>query len=139
MKTVKKYIPLVLLSTAVFLLFIPLINKVNFMQNDDWNRITSVARFMRGDFTLLPVTATTFYTQGLLGMVFSYVFGVSKLPFLTLLFSVLNLFIFSVILNRFFNLSRINSFLIGLFVFFNQFHIYSISPNPNEFFVNMKI
>jgi len=126
MKMIKKYIPLILFSTAVFLLFIPLINKVNFMQNDDWNRVTSVARFMRGDFTLLQVTATTFYTQGLLGMVFSYVFGIGKLPFLTLLFSVLNLCIFSITLYLFFNMNRINSFLISLLVFFNPLHIYSM-------------
>ena len=36
------------------------------MQNDDWNRTTSVIRFLSGDFSLLQKTATTFYTQGIL-------------------------------------------------------------------------
>ncbi|MFC1755891.1 hypothetical protein ACFLZK_00660 [Patescibacteria group bacterium] len=126
MKMIKKYIPFILFSTVVFLLFIPLISKVNFVQNDDWNRVTSAARFMRGDFTLLSVTATTFYTQGILGMVFSYVFGIDKLPFLTLLFSVFNLCIFSITLYLFFNMNKINSFLISLLVFFNPLHVYSM-------------
>lgn len=113
------------------------------MQNDDWNRITSVARFMRRDFSLLPVTATTFYTQGILGTLFSFVFGIKALPYLTLLVSTANLLLLSITLYSFFNLNRINSLLISMIVFFNPLHIYSaigfMTENYTLFFVLLSL
>lgn len=48
-KYLKKNISLIECVAAVlFILFIPLIARVNFMQNDDWNRTTSVIRFLAG-------------------------------------------------------------------------------------------
>lgn len=124
MKGVSKHLILIS-SLCLFLIFLPLINKVNFMQNDDWNRTTSVERFLKGDFSLLPVTATTFYTQGILGTVFASVFGMSKLPYLTLIVSVLNFFFFAMIVEKFFRMSKFSSIVNGLILFFNPLHMYS--------------
>jgi hypothetical protein len=77
-----KHFPVFEIVTVIlFLLFFKMISKVNFMQNDDWNRTTSVLRFMSGDTSLLELTATTFYVQGMLGVVFASIFGINKLPF----------------------------------------------------------
>ncbi len=132
-----------ILSLLLFVFFIPLISKVNFMQNDDWNRTTSVVRFLLGDFSLLQVTATTFYTQGILGLLFSLFFGWKNLPFLTLLFSVLNFFIFAKIIFKHFNLSKFNSIFLSLLLFFTPLHIYSsigfMTENYTLFFMLLAI
>lgn len=123
---VRKYLgTLEALALALFVLFMPLISRVNFMQNDDWNRISSVARFMHGDFSLLPVTATTFYTQGILGTLFALVFGFSRLPYLTLLFSVANYYLFARVMHNYFRLSKLLSTLLSLVLFFNPLNSYS--------------
>lgn len=126
MKNIKTKFPAIEVAALLLLLaFIPLIAKVNFMQNDDWNRTTSVARFLKGDFKLLDVTATTFYTQGILGLFFALIFGWRKLPFLTLIVSVLDFYVFAKILFEHFNLSKIKSSLVSLVLFFTPLHMYS--------------
>lgn len=126
MKNLKSKFPLIgIVSLLLLVIFIPLISKVNFMQNDDWNRTTSVVRFLSGDFKLLDVTATTFYTQGILGMFFAMIFGWKRLPFLTLIISVLNFYIFARILFDYFNLSKLKSSLVALILFFTPLHMYS--------------
>ncbi|MBW6441776.1 glycosyltransferase family 39 protein [Patescibacteria group bacterium] len=95
------------------------------MQNDDWNRNTTVARFMSGDFSLLQVTSTTFYAQGLLGMIFSFIFGWKNLPFLTFFISLFNFYVFAKILNDHFDLNKPMSCLVSLIMFFTPLHIYS--------------
>ncbi len=130
-------------SLVLFLSFFSLISKVNFMQNDDWNRTTSVVKFLSGDFSLLPRTATTFYVQGLLGFVFSLIFGWKNLPFLTLALSVLNFYIFAKILHDYFSLGKIKSILISLLLFFTPLHMYSaigfMTENYTMFFMLLAI
>jgi hypothetical protein len=113
------------------------------MQNDDWNRTTSVVRFLSGDTSLLQVTATTFYIQGILGFLFSMLFGWEKLPYLTFFISVLNFYIFAKILNDHFNLNKIRSTVISLVFFFTPLHIYSsigfMTENYTMFFMLLSI
>lgn len=120
----KKYLAEIV-SIVLFLVLIPLYSYVNFYQNDDWNRNTTIIRFLSGDFTLLNVTATTFYSQGFLGFIWAYFLGPDKIPYLTLLVSVLNFYIFYQILKFFSKLSIFSNLIISLILFFNVFHIYS--------------
>lgn len=113
-------------STILFLCLLPLVWSIDFMQNDDWNRYQTVSQFLNGDFKLLEVTATTFYTQGFIGMGFANVFPLNKLPVLTLFFGVINFALFSLICNKFFKLDRPKSILVGLILFFNPLHFYSL-------------
>ncbi|HNV97666.1 MAG TPA: glycosyltransferase family 39 protein, partial [bacterium] len=113
------------------------------MQNDDWNRTTSIVRFLSGDTSLLQVTSTTFYTQGILGYLFSMFFGWQKLPYLTFIISVLNFYIFAKILSDHFNQSKIKSSIISLIFFFTPLHIYSsigfMTENYTMFFMLIAI
>ena len=95
------------------------------MQNDDWNRTTTVMRFLHGNFTLNPKTATTFYSQGFIGTIFSLIFGYQNLPFLTLLISVLNFYIFAKILIEHFKTKLIMANIISLIFFFTPLNVYS--------------
>lgn len=121
---ISKYIAEIV-SIFLFLALIPLYSYINFYQNDDWNRNTTVIRFLAGDFSLLQVTATTFYSQGFLGMVWSYFFNVSNLPFLTLLISVLNFYLLWKILQNLNFSGEFSRFLISLLFFTNPLHAYS--------------
>ena len=113
------------------------------MQNDDWNRTTSVGRFLTGDFTLIQKTATTFYTQGFIGLLFSLILGIKKLPFLTLLFSVLNLLIFARIIFKNFKFGKIVSIFLSFLLFFTPLHMYSMigfmTENYTLFFMLLAI
>lgn len=107
-------IPLLLLSLTI-----------NFMQNDEWNRYLTIERFHAGDFSLIPETATTFYSQGLAALLFSYLFGISNLPFLTMIVSIGNAYVFYQILklkNK--DGGKIN-LLLSLLLLFNPIHFYS--------------
>jgi hypothetical protein len=95
------------------------------MQNDDWNRTATVVRFLNGNFTLNPKTATTFYSQGFIGAFFSLVFGFKNLPFLTLLISILNFYIFAKILTKNFKIKTIKANIVSLIFFFTPLNIYS--------------
>jgi len=109
------------------------------MQNDDWNRTSSVMRFLSGNLTLNPKTATTFYSQGFIGTAFSSVFGWENLPFLTLIFSILNFYLLAKILTKHFNLKKLTAILISLVMFFSPLHIYSaigfMTENYTLFFI----
>src|SRR3989344_1094087 len=125
MKITEKNLPL-LLAIILFSIFVPLITQINFMQNDDWNRYLSIQNFLNGDFKLLSVTATTFYTQGFIGLFFAKIFGLQGLPILTLFISVANFYILTLMCNKMFQLRLVHSILIGLILFFNPLHFYSI-------------
>lgn len=105
------------------------------MQNDDWNRYFTVSRFLDGDFSLLPVTATTFYTQGFFGYIYSSIFPTKSLPVLTLIFGIFSFFIFGIILNKFFKQNSVDSILISLLLFLNPIFIYSLWGFMTELFL----
>lgn len=114
-----------LVSILLFLSLIPLYSYINFYQNDDWNRNTSLLRFLGGDFSLLEVTATTFYSQAILGLIWSALLDVRNLPLLTLLISVANFYLFWKIL-QIKNVSNdLFRFFASLVFFTNPIHIYS--------------
>ena len=71
-----------------------------FMQNDDWVYYLTVERFLAGDFTLEPTVGVTFYTQGFLAYIFAKIFGLQNLPVLTVLISILNVFILYIICRK---------------------------------------
>ena len=115
-----------LCTVGVLLLLLPLSLKVNFIQNDDWNRTLTTQEFIKGNFTLRPETANTFYLQGIVGMIFYYITGSTRFPILTLVFSVLNFYIFGLIVKRHFTNTQLSVVLLTLLFFLNPFHIYSI-------------
>jgi len=69
-------------SLFLFLLLLPPSVKIDFMQNDDWVYYGMVENFMKLDFRLDPLSAPTFYTQGVLGTLFAWVFGLMLFRFL---------------------------------------------------------
>jgi hypothetical protein len=113
-------------AITLFLVILPLTLKINFNQNDDWNRTLTTKEFIKGNFELRDETANTFYLQGILGTIFYYITGSEKFPILTLIFSVLNFFIFAKIANDFYLSNKYKSILFGMLMFLNPFHVYSI-------------
>ena len=118
--------PDILLSISLFLVFCPLIGLIDFPQNDDWVYYKMVRGFLNGNLGLDPLSAPTFYIQGGLGMLFSIFFSLRRLPYLTLGVSVLNFLIFTRIIKVFFKKDFTTSILVGLLLFFNPIHVYSI-------------
>jgi hypothetical protein len=116
---------LILISFALFLVLLPLSLKITFPQNDDWVYYGMVESFLNGNFVLDPISAPTFYSQGFVGALFSLVFSISALPVLTLFVSVLNFYVFSLIVYRV-TQKKWLSLLSALIFFFNPLHIYSI-------------
>src|SRR3989339_2111301 len=84
-----RYFAGVVTALVLFFLLLPLSLKIDFMQNDDWVYYGMVESFMKLDFRLDPLSAPTFYTQGVLGTLFAWLFGLESLPVLTLFISVL--------------------------------------------------
>ncbi len=117
---------IILFGVSLFLFLSPLSSKINFYQNDDWVYYKMVENFMRGDFKLASISAPTFYTQGLIATFFSIIFGINHLPYLTLLFSVLNFMLVSFICYRFLLKKLGISLLAGLLVFVTPWHMYSV-------------
>lgn len=109
----------------IFVIFLPLFSNINFYQNDDWNRNSTLERFMKYDFSLLDVTATTFYSQGFMGFFWSQIFGTKKIPILTLLITIINSLILFKILEKSTNLKRFTFFLLSLLLLFNPLNAYS--------------
>src|SRR3989339_578305 len=121
-----RYFAGVATALALFFLLLPLSLKIDFMQNDDWVYYGMVENFMKLNFKLDPLSAPTFYTQGLIGVVYARFFGLQSLSVLTLIISVLCFYVFFVILRKHFNLGRFGSVLVSLLMFFNPLFIYSV-------------
>lgn len=113
-------------SLLLFIVLFPVSNNINFMQNDDWVYYKQVNSFLQGDYRLDPYIEATFYTQGLLGALFAKMYGIVKLPVLTLIVSVLNYFLFTYMCRRFLLKSTFDSILLGLLVFVSPLHMYSL-------------
>src|SRR3990172_7860655 len=104
-----RYFAGVATALALFFLLLPLSLKIDFMQNDDWVYYGMVENFMKLDFRMDPLSAPTFYTQGVMGLLFARVFGLERLPVLTLIVSVLCFFFLFVILLKHFYLDTVGS------------------------------
>lgn len=99
---------------------------IDFMQNDDWVYYKNVASFLENDFDLASLTAPTFYTQGILGYLFSKLFNITNLPYLTIIISLLSCFLLYVILKKYLNISTGKSLLLTLFLALNPIFVYSM-------------
>ena len=113
------------ISVQLFLLALPIIKTVDFMQNDDWVYYRTTADFMRGVIKLDPYIGPTFYLQGFIGAVWGYFFTLQTLPILTLVFTILNFYIFSVILVKFFNQNWLTATIISSIYAFNPLNVYT--------------
>lgn len=116
----------VLFTVILFLALFPLANSINFMQNDDYTHYRLVESFMEGNYTLDPYIGATFYLQGFIGMIFASFFGLAKVSVLTLLVSILSLYVFLKILMEFLDTSAGVAILLGLLFLFNPFFLYSM-------------
>jgi len=96
------------------------------MQNDDWVYYKTIESFLKGNPYIDPYISATFYGQAYLGTAFAKVFGVSKLPILTLLVSVGAFYIFAETVRKFFVKNSFIAILISCFFLFNPFFAYSI-------------
>lgn len=114
-----------LASAVLFLIGLPLALQLTFPQNDDWVYYRMVQNFMAGNFALDPISAPTFYFQGILGAVFAVVFGLTRVPVLTLMISVVNFYLVYRILLLSTKLGSRWSLLLALIWFFNPLNIYS--------------
>lgn len=132
-----------IISVLLLLITIPFYVNVNFMQNDDWAYYQNIQNFLSGNFYLIPKTAPTFYTIGILATLWSSIFGVTFLPFLTLLISVGNFYIFTKILEMKFKLSKFSNIFISLILLTNFLHSYSsigfMTENYLVFFLLLSI
>jgi len=132
-----------IVTALILLITIPFYLKVNFMQNDDWAYYQNIQNFLSGNFYLIPKTAPTFYTIGVLGTLWSSIFGITLLPLLTLIISVANFYIFIKILETKFKLSKFANIFISLILLTNFLHSYSsigfMTENYLVFFLLLSI
>lgn len=122
----KKRILGIVFCSLLFLASYFLTRKVNFMQNDDWYYYSQVAQFLKGDYRLLPEIAPTFYLQGLIGAIFAFIFGIGRLPYLTLAIGVMNIYIFYTILTGVLGKKPIFGLLLSSALFLNPLYQYSL-------------
>lgn len=84
-----------------------------------------VENFLKHHFILQQNVSATFYLQGIMGMMFALVFGISRIPVLTLLVSVLTFYIFCLILFKHYGAKLHESVILGFFLFLNPIFVYS--------------
>ena len=131
----KKDLIIYIIGIFLFFTIAFLVKDIKFMQNDDWVYYKTVEKFIIGDYHLAEKIGVTFYTQGFLGSVFAYIFGIKNLPFLTLIISVGNFLLISLTLFKKFKIELSTSVLIGLLLFFIPIHFYSVLGFMTENFV----
>lgn len=110
---------------VVFLLGLPLACSINYMQNDEYTHYGMIANFLQGKFSLDPYLGATFYLQGILATLFALMFGIAKIPVLTYILSTLGIYIFNIILWKFLKVSKLQSILYSLLLFFSPLYLYS--------------
>ncbi len=115
----------IIIALAIFILCLPLVIQINFYQNDDWVYYRMVESFIGGNFKLDPISAPTFYFQGILGLLFALVFGTSRLPVLTLAISIINFVLFYLLIEKAFKVSNRLALLMSLLWFASPLNIYS--------------
>jgi len=126
MKNSLKMFYLELTSVLIILMLIPVFSLVNFQQNDEWVYYKNILNILSGSFTLHEKTAPTFLTIGLMASFWSILFGIKAIPFLTLLISVANFYIFAKIIDLKFKFSKIMTIFVSGILFTNFLHSYSM-------------
>ena len=114
-----------LITLVLFVAGLLLVSQINFPQNDDWVYYKMASSFSKGVVKLDDISAPTFYLQGLIGAFFAYFFGIQHIPVLTLLVSVLNFWLFSEIVYKYYARNTLLAVSLGLLLFFNPLHVYS--------------
>lgn len=114
-----------LIGVLLFLMFVNLVAKIDFYQNDDWVYYKMVHQFRAGDFSLDDLSAPTFYFQGFLSLFFGLIFGFNHIPVLTLLVSVGSFYFLSKLLINWAKLPNWFSILVSLIWFLNPINVYS--------------
>ena len=109
----------------LFLALLPLSLSIEFKQNDEWVYYLMVENFLKHNFILQQNVSATFYLQGMMGMIFALIFGISKLPVLTLLVSVLTFYIFCLALFNHYGVKPLETVILGLFLLLNPIFVYS--------------
>lgn len=112
------------LSLIMFLVLFPLVNSIDFYQNDDWVYYATVENFLGGELKLHPYVGPTFFVQGLIAVTFSTIFSTANLPILTLLVSIINFLLLVGILTYFLNKRLLEAVLYGLIFAFNPLTTY---------------
>lgn len=110
---------------TVFLVGLPLASNINYQQNDDYTHYRIVENFLRGDFSLHPYITATFYAQGLLGALWASIFGLAKLPVLTVLVSAIGVGTFGLITYKFYGRNIKLSFLLAFAYVTSPLVVYS--------------
>lgn len=109
----------------VFFIVLPLAYSINYMQNDEYTHYGMVTSFMHGNFNLDPYLGATFYVQGIISTIFALIFGIAKIPILTYTLSIAGIYIFNLILIKYFKVSVTQSILYSLILFLSPLYLYS--------------
>lgn len=119
------YFKFFVLSLFIFYFIYPLSNSINFYQNDDWVYYKTIQQFLTGNYTIPGYIEALFYTQGFLGTIFAYFFGIAKLPVLTLAVSILSFFIFGLILRKNYLINFKDTTLIAIMLLVSPLYMYA--------------
>ncbi len=111
----------------LFVIFIPISLKfIGLVQNDEWVYYPTIKNFLSFNFYLHPFVGTTFYSQAFLSLPFAYIFGLQYLPLLSLIVSILNIFIFIKLVQFIVPKGTFLFYvLVSLILFFNPIFFYS--------------
>jgi hypothetical protein len=122
-KSLNKFITPVTISVFIYLLSVVLLDSWgNFAISDDFYYLTQVKAFSMGIFTKSALVTPTFVLQGLIGLIWGKVFGISytSLRILTVLFSILCIIGIDKILSLF-NVKKALKILTILLITFNPY------------------
>ena len=119
------YFKISLLAAFIFWIIYPLSNSINFYQNDDWIYYKTIQQFLTGDYVMPGYIEALFYTQGFLGTVYAYLFGLDKLPVLTLIISILTFYIFAITIRKHYLNNFKDTALVSIMLLISPLYIYS--------------
>lgn len=122
----KPKITIIIVLLLLYMIYIPLISRINFMQNDDWYYYEQVQQFLKGNFTLNNQLAPTFYIQGILGVLVASTLGMGAIPTLTYIIGLLNCVVMCFILRKVLKTPWFFALLYILLLFVNPLFQYAL-------------
>src|SRR3989344_6811293 len=111
---------------TIFILLLPVAFNINYQQNDDWVYYNSASSFLKGIIAVHPYSAASFYSIGFLASIFANVFGIEKIPVLTLFVSLLSIFILNLIIIKYYKTKFNDSVIISFLILVNPLFVYSM-------------
>lgn len=111
-------------AILIYYLFFKVTNSIIFFQNDEWIYFKTIESFLKGNFIIDGYIQATFITQAYLGYFFAKFFGITKLPNLTLLISVITYFVFTLTIYKFYLKNIKDSIILGLLLFMGPLYMY---------------